>query len=247
MLIIPAIDLLGGKCVRLLQGNYDDATVYDSDPAAVATRFEEAGAGRIHVVDLDAARGDKRANRKRIIRVRRAVNATLELGGGIRSDEDIENLMDLGIDRMVLGTVIVRKPRLVEGWCSKYGRIFLAGIDAKDGQVMVSGWEEAAPLSDEELAKRVSGMGLSGIIYTSIAADGTLAGPDLERTNRIAEVSGLPVILSGGVSSIEDLERVEKESHSGVLGAIVGKAIYEQKIELAALFSRFPQSAEVEL
>lgn len=247
MLIIPAIDLLGGKCVRLLQGNYDDVTVYENDPAAVAKRFEDAGATRLHVVDLDAARGDKRTNRKRIIRIRRAVTATVELGGGIRTDEDIENLMDLGIDRMVLGTVIVRKPRLVEGWCAKYGRIFLAGIDAKEGKVMVSGWEESVPVGDEELAERVKTMGLAGIIYTSIANDGTLAGPDIERTNRIAEKSGLPVILSGGVSSIEDLERVEKEAHPGVRGAIVGKAFYEKKIDVNELFTRFAQTAEPQL
>jgi phosphoribosylformimino-5-aminoimidazole carboxamide ribotide isomerase len=247
MLIIPAIDLLDGKCVQLLQGNYDEATVYENDPAGVATRFEQAGAKRLHIVDLDAARGDRRTNRKRIIRVRRAVTCTIELGGGIRSDQDIENVMDLGIDRMVLGTVVVRKPRLVEGWCAKYGGIFLAGIDAKDGTVMVSGWEESTSITDLALAERAKTMGIGGIIYTSISQDGTMQGPDIERTNAIAEKSGLPVILSGGVASIEDLERIEKEGHPGVKGAIVGTAIYEKKIDLSELFTRFPQDQAADI
>lgn len=247
MLIIPAIDLLGGKCVRLLQGNYDEATVYENDPAAAALRFAEAGAHRLHVVDLDAARGDRRTNRKRIIRIRRAVQTTIQLGGGIRTDEDIENLMDLGIDRMVLGTVFVRKPRLVEGWCAKYGRIFLAGIDARAGTVMVSGWEESTSVNDLDLAERAKSMGLAGIVYTSIAQDGTLSGPDIERTNAVAERSNLPVVLSGGVSSLEDIERIEHERHAGVEGVILGTAVYENKIDLAAAYERFPQPGESEL
>ena len=246
MTIIPSIDILGGECVRLTRGDYDAATVYERDPVVMARRFAEAGSRRVHLVDLDAARGDGRTNRKVIRKIRRAVNATLQLGGGIRRDEDIEELLDLGIDRLVVGTVLARHPDRVAGWVAHYGPIFLAGIDAMDGSVRVSGWEEETRLTDTELAVRCREIGTAGIIYTSIGRDGTLSGPDIERTNAVATASRLPVILSGGIGSREDIEQVRQQACAGLVGVIVGKAIYENRVSIDDLFSD-PESAGVEV
>ncbi|TVQ38297.1 MAG: 1-(5-phosphoribosyl)-5-((5-phosphoribosylamino)methylideneamino)imidazole-4-carboxamide isomerase [Spirochaetaceae bacterium] len=240
MTVIPAIDILGGRCVRLTQGDYDQVDVYDKDPVAVARGFVEAGAGRLHIVDLDGARGDKQSNRKKIRKIRKAVNCTLEFGGGIRTDEDIEELMDLGIDRFVIGTTFARRPEVVEGWSAHYGNVFLAGIDARDHMVYVEGWERQTGVEDLTLARRAREVGACGIIYTNIANDGTLGGPDIEGANRIAEVSQLPVILSGGIGSAADIERVAVERHPNVVAVIAGKAIYEDAVDLRELFRAFP-------
>lgn len=240
MTVIPAIDILGGRCVRLTQGDYDQVDVYDRDPVAVARDFVAAGATRLHIVDLDAARGDKQTNRKKIRKIRKAVSCTLELGGGIRTDEDIEELMDLGIDRFVIGTTFARRPEVVEGWSAHYGNVFLAGIDARDHMVYVQGWEQQTGIQDVELARRAKEVGACGIIYTNIANDGTLSGPDIEGTNRIAEASGLPVILSGGIGSMADIDRVAAERHKGIVAVIAGKAIYEDAVTAAELFGKFP-------
>ena len=240
MTVIPAIDILGGRCVRLTQGDYDQVDVYDKDPVAVARGFVEAGANRLHIVDLDGARGDKQSNRKKIRKIRKAVNCTLEFGGGIRTDEDIEELMDLGIDRFVIGTTFARRPEVVEGWSAHYGNVFLAGIDARDHMVYVEGWERQTGVEDLTLARRAREVGACGIIYTNIANDGTLGGPDIEGANRIAEVSQLPVILSGGIGSAADIERVASERHPNVVAVIAGKAIYEDAVDLRELFRAFP-------
>lgn len=237
MIIIPSIDILGGQCVRLVQGDYEAVTVYENDPVAMARRFADAGASRIHVVDLDAAHGDPRSNRKKIRKIRRAVECTLELGGGIRRDEDIEELLDLGIDRLVVGTTFARHPEKVEGWVAHYGDVFLVALDALDGAVRVSGWEEETKLIDTELAVRAREVRASGIIYTSIGRDGTMEGPDIVRTNAVAEAGALPVILSGGIGRPADLEKVASEAHQNVVGIIVGRAIYENSVSLSELFT----------
>ncbi len=237
MTIIPAIDILGGECVRLVQGDYDEATVYEKDPVVMARKFADAGARRIHVVDLDAARGDSRSNRKKIRKIRRAVDATIQLGGGIRRDEDIEELLDLGIDRLVIGTAFARKPDMVAGWVAHYGEIFLVGIDARDGIVRISGWEKETEHKDTDLAAKAGESRVSGVIYTSIERDGLLGGPDIERTNLIAEKAGVPVIMSGGVGSAEHLAEVRAKASENVVGVIVGRAIYEGAVELTDLFT----------
>ncbi|MFW6293114.1 MAG: 1-(5-phosphoribosyl)-5-[(5-phosphoribosylamino)methylideneamino]imidazole-4-carboxamide isomerase [Spirochaetota bacterium] len=236
MTVIPAIDILGGECVRLVRGDYQEATIYERDPVAMARKFAEAGAKRIHVVDLDAARGDSRTNRKKIRKIRRAVDATIQLGGGIRRDEDIEELLDLGIDRLVIGTAFARKPEAVAGWVAHYGDVFLVGIDALDGVARISGWEKETQHQDVDLAKRAHEARVAGIIYTSIERDGTMDGPDIDRTNAMAEASGLPVILSGGIGSMDDLEAVRTKSAKNVVGVIVGKAIYEGTVDLEEVF-----------
>ncbi len=236
MTVIPAIDILGGECVRLVRGDYNEATVYEKDPVVMARKFADAGARRLHVVDLDAAHGDSKTNRKKIRKIRRAVDSVIQLGGGIRRDEDIEELLDLGIDRLVIGTAFARHPERVAGWVAHYGDVFLVGVDALDGQVKISGWERDTQLTDVDLAKKAKEAGVSGIIYTSIDRDGTMNGPDIDRTNAVAAASGLPVILSGGIGSLADIESVRSSSAANVVGVIVGKAIYEGAIDISTVF-----------
>jgi phosphoribosylformimino-5-aminoimidazole carboxamide ribotide isomerase len=237
MTVIPAIDILGGECVRLTRGDYNSATIYEKDPVVMAQKFAAAGARRIHLVDLDAARGDAQTNRDAIRRVRRAVDATLELGGGIRRTEDIEELLEIGIDRLVIGTTFAREPDTVARWVVHYGDVFLVGIDADDGAVKVSGWEQKTTITDVDLARKAQEAGVSGIIYTAIHRDGMLVGPDIARTNAVARAAGIPVILSGGIGAPDHLVTVRAQSEENVVGVIVGKAIYEGAVQLDGLFT----------
>ncbi|TVQ99517.1 MAG: 1-(5-phosphoribosyl)-5-[(5-phosphoribosylamino)methylideneamino]imidazole-4-carboxamide isomerase [Spirochaetaceae bacterium] len=240
MTIIPAIDLLGGECVRLTQGDYAQVDVYSSDPVAVAQSFVAAGARRIHIVDLDAARGNPATNRAVIGAIRAAVACTIELGGGIRAESDVEELVGLGVNRLVVGTTFARRPEVIREWSARYGARFIAGIDARDGVVCVQGWEQRTEIQDVDLAATAREMGACAIIYTNIARDGMLGGPDIDGTSRIAAASGLPVILSGGIGSADDIERVANHSHQGVVGVIAGKAVYTKALSLPELFAKFP-------
>jgi phosphoribosylformimino-5-aminoimidazole carboxamide ribotide isomerase len=257
VIILPAIDLLDGACVRLYRGRYDRAVRYGSDPVAVARRFEQAGARWLHLVDLDAARAgpgqsegqrEPRQNRAVIGEIRRAVRCRLQVGGGVRVEADVEELLDLGADRLVVGTALVREPEAVALWCARWGtgsreRCPLWGaIDAAGGRVRVSGWEQETAVEDTELARRAAGLGLGGVVYTSIRRDGTLEGPDLVATNRVASSTALPVILSGGIAGAGDVRAVERGRHPGVQGLILGKALYEGRVDLAELFRRYPQT-----
>jgi phosphoribosylformimino-5-aminoimidazole carboxamide ribotide isomerase len=259
MWIIPAIDLLAGQCVRLYRGDYRSARVYSRDPAEVARSFAGAGAVRLHVVDLDAARGgegpaggpgssgagaDRRTNRPLLARIRRAFPHPIQVGGGIRSEEDIRELLDMGMDRLVLGTVLVRDPQAVASWCARYRPALWGGIDALDGQVKVAGWCSDAGLEDIRLAREAQALGIGGLVYTSIARDGTLEGPDIERTNRVADAVELPVILSGGIGGPQDVETVFHRRHPGLRGLILGKALYESRVDLAAMIRSYPQAEE---
>jgi phosphoribosylformimino-5-aminoimidazole carboxamide ribotide isomerase len=243
VLIIPSIDLLDGKCVRLHKGSYAESTVYSDDPARVAEGFAAAGARWIHLVDLNAARGDGKNNRRRIGEIRKAVDCSLETGGGIRSEGDVEELLSLDIQRLVLGTILVKEPHLAASWVQTYGRVFIGAVDAADGAVRIKGWEGDGAVRDTDLAASLEGIGIRGIIYTSISRDGTLQGPDLAGTNRVAAAAGLPVVLSGGIGAPEDVENVYQGRHRGVLGAVIGKAYYEKKVSLPDLFRRY-QSEE---
>jgi phosphoribosylformimino-5-aminoimidazole carboxamide ribotide isomerase len=243
MMIIPAIDVLEGRCVRLKQGDYERSTTYDASPEEVARRHEAAGARWIHVVDLDAARsqGD---NRRTIALIRKAVRSHIEVGGGVRSEDDIETLLSLGIDRVVLGTVLVREPERVQSWFRRFGEHLVAGVDALQGQVKISGWEQQAGLADEELVRRVAAQGFPRMIYTSIGVDGTLAGPDVAATERVAEASGMATILSGGISCDDDVATVADRAHRLIKGVITGKALYEGRIDLRGLIDRFQKGDE---
>ena len=232
MIIIPAIDLLDGSCVRLLKGNYDKSTVYKSDPVEMAENLVKLGCERLHIVDLDAARGQGKNNREIIRKIRKKIDIVIETGGGIRSEKDVEELLDIGINRLILGTVFAKNPGIAGEWTKKYGHHFIAGIDALNGEVKISGWEEDSSLKDTDLAKRALDNGIISIIYTNIDKDGTLDGPDLESSIRIAEISNLPVIISGGISSDNDFKKIADLDHSGIAGIITGKAFYEKKINL---------------
>jgi phosphoribosylformimino-5-aminoimidazole carboxamide ribotide isomerase len=247
MIIIPAIDLLNGGCVRLRQGDYKQAVRYnDAGPVARARRFEAAGIRRIHIVDLDAAKGEGRHNRDVIRRIRRAVSCVLETGGGIRREADVEELLDAGVDRLILGTLLARDPGTVRKWISRYGRKFIAGIDARDGLVQISGWTEGSALSDIALAKMAADMGALSAVYTNIARDGMLGGPDIKRTLAVARAAGIPVILSGGISSADDIREAAAQPAELIPAIITGKAVYEGKIDLAGLAREYPQDAAQE-
>lgn len=238
--VIPAIDILSGHCVRLTQGSYDEVKEYNADPLVVAQRFAAAGARRIHIVDLDGADGRPEVNRAVIEQIRKKLDLTLEVGGGIRNEENVKRLLDIGVDRLILGTVLAREPENVANWVAKYGGRFIGGIDARDGEVKVSGWRESTSINAVDLASLADGMGLSSIIYTNISQDGMLAGPDIEGTSALARKARIPVILSGGVSSIEDLRKVSTEADARVVGAVAGKALYEGRIDPEELFREFP-------
>jgi phosphoribosylformimino-5-aminoimidazole carboxamide ribotide isomerase len=229
VLVIPAIDILGGRCVRLVRGDYANPTVYSDDPADVATSFAEAGAQRIHVVDLDGARGlgDNHAAIEAIIRRK---NVKVQVAGGIRSEVQLDKLIELGAHAVVMGTAAVREPRLLERCARKHEGRVLAALDVREDKPAVSGWTEHEPLKMGSLLARWDILPLAGVIFTSIAKDGTLEGPDLKTLKRVRAMTGLPIQYSGGVSSIDDIRAV---AAGGAVAVIVGKALYEGRIKLA--------------
>lgn len=228
MLIVPAIDLLGGRCVQLQQGDFERARRYGSDAAAVADGFAQQGALWIHVVDLDAARGGG-GNRAAIGRIRKAVNVRVQVGGGVRTAEDAEVLLDLGADAVVVGTTLATRTAEVLSWAERWPGRVVGGIDARMGQVQVKGWAESAG-GERALIDAVCGSRLAGLVYTAVDRDGMLEGPDVAGGTAAAEASGLPVLFSGGVSSQADLKAIA--STGAAAGAIVGTAIYERRVDL---------------
>lgn len=240
MNIIPAIDLLDGSCVRLQKGNYNESTIYSVDPVKTAEEICSSGCSRLHIVDLDAARGTGKTNRDTIRRIREAVpKVILETGGGVRSEKDVGELLEIGIDRLILGTIFARNPAFALKWTKIYGRVFIAGIDALNGEVKISGWEQNSRITDTELALKAADSGIISIIYTNIERDGMLSGPDIENTLRIAEVSDLPVILSGGISGEEDLRQAAEAGKTKIAGVITGKALYEEKFNLKSVIEKY--------
>jgi phosphoribosylformimino-5-aminoimidazole carboxamide ribotide isomerase len=232
MLILPAIDLRGGRCVRLTQGRRDTVRVYDANPVAVAQAFEAAGARMLHVVDLDAAFSEPSAANREVLReLVRALNIPIQFGGGLRSPKDIEQALELGITRVVIGTVAVESMDKLKLIVQHARQHIVVAIDAKDGQVVTHGWERQRSLSAVMLARRVAEIGIERIAYTDIARDGTLTGPNIEQTCKIAVESGLKVTAAGGVSSLQDLQRL-KAGECGIDSVIVGKALYEGRFTL---------------
>ncbi len=237
MVIIPAIDLYENSVVRLHQGSYEAVTRYDSDPATVARGFVAAGASRIHLVDLSAARGSG-SNTDAIRAIRSAVDCTLELGGGVRTLESARILRSLGLDYLVTGTSFARDPDEVSRWIDELGPVIIAGIDARDGRVKVAGWEEDAGIDVCDLAARAKGAGIAAIEYTNIAKDGAFTGPDLDGTLSVAACSdGVPVIASGGVRNAEDIRLAS--ARTGIAGIIIGRALYESRIDLAEVIRTY--------
>jgi phosphoribosylformimino-5-aminoimidazole carboxamide ribotide isomerase len=232
--LIPAIDLLGGSCVRLTQGRYEDATVYEREPGRQAGRFAEHGIGRLHVVDLDGAKAGRPVNSAAVESIVNAVgDIPVQLGGGLRSLAGVEAALATGVQRVILGTAALRDPALVRDAARRFPGRIVVGIDAKDGRVAVEGWLEASETSVLELARRFEDAGVAALVYTDIAKDGMLEGPNLEATAALAARVGIPVILSGGVSSQEDLVKAAAPKH-GLAGGIVGRALYTGAVDLAA-------------
>lgn len=231
MIMIPAIDLKDGLCVRLLQGKKEDATVYSDDPAATARRWEACGAELLHIVDLDGAFTGQQKNLESIKRIREAVKMEIEVGGGIRDMERIDVLMSMGINRVILGTVAIEKPELVREASAKYPGGVLVGIDAKNGLVAVKGWVEVTGVQAGELALKMQSYGAAGIIYTDISRDGMMTGPNIEAMKKMAETVTIPVIASGGVSSMADVKNLL--AVGGLWGVITGKALYSGSLDLA--------------
>ena len=231
--LIPAIDLLEGRCVRLAQGRYDDATVYGEDPAVVAAEFARHPIRRLHVVYLDGAREGKPRNRSAVERITAALgDVPVQLGGGLRSLDSVEESLAAGVDRVVLGTVALRQPQLVREAARRFPGRVAVGIDARDGRVAVEGWIEASNAAAAEVAKQFEDAGVEAIIYTDISRDGMLTGPNLDATVDLAESVAIPVIVSGGISSEDDVLRAAKLASRGLAGAIVGRALYTGAVDL---------------
>jgi phosphoribosylformimino-5-aminoimidazole carboxamide ribotide isomerase len=232
MLIIPAIDLKGGRCVRLYQGDMDRATIYSDDPVATALRWQSEGAERLHVVDLDGAVSGAGVNTGVIQRICQALTIPVQVGGGIRTLETVEHLFTHGVNRIILGTVAYRQPEVVATACQRFPGRITVGIDARAGKVAVQGWTEATELEAITLAKQCADMGVSEIVYTDIARDGTEQGVNLDATLALAQAVSLPVIASGGVASLLDIERLAPLQKEGIAGVIIGKALYTGAIKL---------------
>ncbi|MGA1621291.1 MAG: 1-(5-phosphoribosyl)-5-[(5-phosphoribosylamino)methylideneamino]imidazole-4-carboxamide isomerase [Synechocystis sp.] len=232
MEILPAIDLLGGKCVRLYQGDYNQSQVYHEDPVAVAQQWQAQGASRLHLVDLDGAKTGEPVNLTAIAAIVKALEIPVQVGGGLRHRDQVKQLLDLGVGRVILGTIAVENPDLVGQLCAEFPGQIVVGIDARNGKVATRGWLETSTVDAGELAKRMETLGAAAIIYTDIHRDGTMTGPNIEALRELALSLTLPVIASGGVSKLRDLlSLLSLESH-GVNGVIIGKALYTGDIQL---------------
>ncbi|MCE3028611.1 MULTISPECIES: 1-(5-phosphoribosyl)-5-[(5-phosphoribosylamino)methylideneamino]imidazole-4-carboxamide isomerase [unclassified Salinicola] len=234
MLVIPAIDLKDGQCVRLKQGRMDDATAYGDDPVAMAARWVEAGARRLHLVDLNGAFEGKPVNGEAVTAIARAYpDLPIQIGGGIRSAETIEHYLAAGVSYVIIGTKAVKEPDFVGEMCRQFPGHVIVGLDAHDGFVATDGWAEVSTLKAVDLAKRFADDGVTSIVYTDIARDGMMQGVNVEATAQLARDGGLPVIASGGVTDLADIRALAEVADDGIIGAITGRAIYEGSLDVA--------------
>ncbi|OIO37313.1 MAG: 1-(5-phosphoribosyl)-5-[(5-phosphoribosylamino)methylideneamino]imidazole-4-carboxamide isomerase [Candidatus Omnitrophica bacterium CG1_02_49_10] len=232
MLILPAIDIIGGKVVRLNRGDFATEKVYSDDPVEVAKRWAAEGAEAMHLVDLDGAKAGVMKNLDTVSRIRDAVDIFLELGGGIRRREDVEKVLNEGIDRAVIGTSACKDEALLKDLIRDFDDKIIVSIDSKNGSVAIDGWQDSGMISTVEFAKRLEGMGISALIFTDISRDGMLSGPNIAAIKELLNVVDIPVISSGGVSSIDDIKKIKTREADGVAGVIIGKALYESRIDL---------------
>ena len=231
MQLYPAIDMKNGQCVRLRQGAFKDITIYSDAPEKVAAHWQEKGASFLHLVDLDGALAGYSVNEEVIRRIADTVSIPLEIGGGIRSKEAVERMLDLGVRRVIIGTKAAEHPEFLRDMVRTFGEeAIVAGVDAKDGMVAVEGWEKVSSLTASDLCLTMKEYGVRHIVYTDISRDGMLSGPNVEATRKLTEETGLDIIASGGVSCMEDLKCLHE---AGIRGAIIGKALYENRIDLA--------------
>ena len=231
MQLYPAIDMKNGQCVRLRQGAFKDITIYSDAPEKVAAHWQEKGASFLHLVDLDGALAGYSVNEEVIRRIAVTVSIPIEIGGGIRSKEAVERMLDLGVRRVIIGTKAAEHPEFLRDMVRTFGEeAIVAGVDAKDGMVAVEGWEKVSSLTASDLCLTMKEYGVRHIVYTDISRDGMLSGPNVEATRKLTEETGLDIIASGGVSCMEDLKCLHE---AGIRGAIIGKALYENRIDLA--------------
>ncbi|MGB2680812.1 MAG: 1-(5-phosphoribosyl)-5-[(5-phosphoribosylamino)methylideneamino]imidazole-4-carboxamide isomerase [Candidatus Competibacter sp.] len=235
MLLIPAIDLKDGKCVRLRQGRMEDSTVFSDDPVAMAARWVESGARRLHLVDLNGAFAGQPVNAQVVRRIAETFpDLPIQVGGGIREEQTVESYLDAGVQFVIIGTKAVQEPHFVSDLCLEYPGHIIVGLDAKDGRVAVNGWSKLSKHNVIELAQTFERYGVEAIVYTDISRDGMMQGVNVEATVRLARAISIPVIASGGVSTLDDVRALCAVEQEGIMGAIIGRALYDGAIDLAA-------------
>lgn len=234
MIIFPAIDIKDNKCVRLLQGDFDKVNIYGDDPSEMAKKWEDKGSQFIHIVSLNGARGEGNMNDESIKKILQTVNIPIQIGGGIREEKRVKELLDLGVNRVILGSMAVKNKELLEELVKKYKDKIVVSIDAKDGKVATEGWEEVSSVDSLQLCKELEEIGVKTIVYTDISKDGMMAGPNFDIYEKLSKETNLDIIASGGVTTIDD---VTKLNSMNLYGAIIGKALYENKIELKEVLS----------
>ncbi len=240
MLVIPAIDIQDGRCVRLRQGDLEDATVFSDNPAEVARRWVDAGAERLHVVDLDGAKAGRPVNHKTVADIVQACgDIPVQVGGGIRDEDSADAYLSTGVEWVIIGTRAVNTPHFVEDLCVEYPGRIIVGLDARDGKVAIDAWSKLSEHDVLDLAQKYENDGVCAIIFTDISKDGMMQGPSVESTRELAQAINIPVIASGGVSKLDDLKTLARYQDEGIQGAIVGRAIYEGGIDLAEAIRHF--------
>jgi len=232
MLVIPAIDIRGGHCVRLYQGKMEQEEIYSKEPVFIAKLWQTQGAKRLHIVDLDGAFSGVMQNYGLVEKIKNAVNIPIEIGGGIRNTTIIRRLIKLGIDRIILGTSLVYNPKLLEKTVKQYKEKIMVSLDVSNGKIAIAGWKEVTTLDVNEVIPRIKELGIREIIYTDVKKDGTLEGPNFEGIRQICQVFGQGVIACGGISTIDDIKRLKEFEPLGLVGIIIGKALYTEKIKL---------------
>jgi phosphoribosylformimino-5-aminoimidazole carboxamide ribotide isomerase len=232
MIIIPAVDIKNGRCVRLLQGRKDEETVFSNDPVKMARKWDDEGAELIHVIDLDGAFEKSPQNMNSIKKIIESVNAGVQVGGGIRDKKTIRMFIDLGAKRVIIGTEAIKNPKLVKDACKEFPGRIVVGIDARNGMVAIEGWTETTKIKAVDLAKQFEDCGVAAINFTDIYRDGMQTGPNIKETTIIAESVSIPVVASGGVSTIEDIKKLIQLEKFGVTGIITGRALYSKNLNL---------------
>ena len=235
MIIFPAIDIKGGKCVRLLKGDFNKITHYEKSPVDQANEFVNLGFNSIHLIDLDAALSEKFTNEIIIKEISKISKIKIQVGGGIRSIEHIKKLLDFGIDKVIIGTAAVKNIEFFKTACEKFKNKIVLSLDAREGHIALSGWKNQTKILASDFIKKVENTNVSRLIYTDINKDGTKLGPNIKETTDLAKLTKIPVVISGGISSIEDVVSIKKNNYSNIEGVIVGKAIYDGNIDIKKL------------
>lgn len=234
MIIFPAIDIKDNKCVRLLQGDFNKVNIYGDNPSVMAKKWEDKGSQFIHIVSLNGARGEGNINDKSIKEILNTVNIPIQIGGGIRDEKRVKELLDLGVNRVIVGSIAVKNKELLKDLVKKYKEKIVVSIDAKSGKVATEGWEEVSSVDSVELCKELEEIGVKTIVYTDISKDGMMIGPNINIYEKLSKETNLDIIASGGVTTMKDVEKLKEMN---LYGAIIGKALYENKIELKEVLS----------